>query len=98
MSFAASSRTALWALLAALVVATPLPVYAQGSPTGTLTGVADSSGGVFPGVTSPRGTLRPASRSTPSAVAGATGDFRAAGGHLRSMFDLNGFKKVVEAG
>ena len=100
MSFAASSRTALWALLAALVVATPLPAYAQGSPTGTLAGsVADPTGGVLPGVTvSARNTQTGLAQQT---VSGGAGDWRIPAlptGTYDVSFELDGFKKLVRSG
>jgi hypothetical protein len=100
MSFATRSRTALWTLLASLVVAAPLPAHAQGSPTGTLAGsVADPSGGVLPGVTvSARNTQTGLTQQT---VSGGAGDWRIPAlpvGAYEVSFELDGFKKLVRSG
>jgi hypothetical protein len=84
----------------AAVLAAPAPARAQGSPTGTLSGtVADSSGGVLPGVTViAKGVQTGLTQQT---VSGSAGDWRISalpGGTYELTFELDGFKKLVRNG
>ena len=84
----------------AVVLAAPVPAWAQGSPTGTLTGtVSDPSGGVLPGVTViAKGAQTGLTQQT---ISGGAGDWRIPGlplGAYEVSFELDGFKKLVRSG
>ena len=90
----------LVALLVAAAALWSVPVIAQSSPTGTLTGtVLDSSGGLLPGVAvtaknEQTGLLQ-------STVSGGGGDWRIPAlpsGTYEVSFELDGFKKVSRSG
>lgn len=75
-------------------------VRAQGSPTGTLTGViADTSGGVLPGVTVIAKSLQ--TGLTQETISEGGGDWRLPAlpvGSYELTFELSGFKKLVRSG
>jgi hypothetical protein len=90
-----------WALVAcSMFFFTSADASAQGSPTGTLTGVAlDSSGAVLPGVTVTAKNSQ--TGLTQQTVSGGGGDWRLAAlpaGAYEMTFELDGFKKVVRSG
>jgi hypothetical protein len=93
-----SPAIAVLAIAAVLVV--PAPMWAQGSPTGTLTGsVADSSGAVLPGVTVVAKAVQ--TGLTQQTISGGAGDWRIPGlqvGGYEVSFELDGFKKLVRSG
>ncbi len=94
-------RTTPWMLawviaIGSVLMTSPL-ARAQGSPTGTLTGtIADSSGGVLPGVTvTARNEQTGLNQQT---VSGAAGEWRMPSlpvGTYAVSFELDGFKKLV---
>ena len=98
--------TVVRVFLAALALFGPVatlaaaPAFAQGSPTGTLTGVvADSSGGVLPGVTVIATSVQ--TGVTQQTATSETGDWRLAAlpaGLYEIAFELDGFKKLVRSG
>ena len=90
-----------WALLACTTLILNAPaVYAQGNPTGTLTGtVTDPSGGVLPGVTVTAVSLQ--TGLTQQTVTGTTGEWRIPAlqiGTYEILFELDGFKKHARSG
>ena len=98
-------RPARWALVTLTLMIgaltlVPSVVRAQGSPTGTLTGViADTSGGVLPGVTVIATNMQ--TGLTQQTVSEDTGDWRLAAlpaGTYQISFELDGFKKLVRSG
>ena len=94
-------RTFTWALIACTTLFLNAPAaYAQGNPTGILTGtVSDPSGGVLPGVTVT--AIAVGTGLTQQAVTGSTGECRIPAlqiGSYEVMFELDGFKKLVRSG
>ncbi len=89
-----------WALAVCFALLVPSSAIAQSSPTGTLTGtVADSSGGVLPGVTVT--ATNEQTGLTQQTVSGGAGDWRIPAlpvGIYQVAFELDGFKKVVRTG
>jgi Carboxypeptidase regulatory-like domain/TonB dependent receptor len=98
MCFARGLFAAVAVITTAAVLAAP--VRAQGSPTGALTGtVADSSGGVLPGVTVvAKGAQTGLTRQT---ISGSAGDWRIPAlpaGTYDLSFELDGFKRLLRSG
>jgi hypothetical protein len=90
----------VFAALVAAVALWSVPVIAQGSPTGTLTGtVLDSSGGVLPGVTVTAKNEQ--TGLTQSTVSADSGDWRIPAlptGTYEVSFEIDGFKKATRSG
>jgi hypothetical protein len=100
MCFARGLFAAVAVITTAAVLAAPVRARAQGSPTGALTGmVADSSGGVLPGVTViAKGAQTGLTRQT---ISGSAGDWRIPAlpaGTYDLSFELDGFKRLLRSG
>jgi hypothetical protein len=100
MRLASRLSAAVVLMTMAAVLTAPAPARAQGSPTGALTGtVADSSGGVLPGVTVIAKGFH--TGLTQQTISGGSGDWRIPAlpaGTYDLSFELDGFKRLVRSG
>jgi outer membrane receptor for ferrienterochelin and colicin len=90
------AKRLVFAILASLVMASS--GFAQGSPTGTISGRVSSEAGVLPGVTVT--ATSPALQGSRSAVTSENGDFilpLLPPGEYKVLFELQGFRTVEQA-